>query len=441
MVEAYKTKDKDFIAKVQKAFLDINAPMYEAMKKSQGELDKILTPEQKEKQQESRMTGWIKALTDPIQLSDEQMKKLKAAYGELAKTTDHEAMERKLPEVVRSALTAEQRTTIAKHRAMTYVKAMFARAKLTDEQMKSVEAMVDELAKDPNLKIDWQTYSKLAEKIRGLLTAEQKKALETPYRLVRPGASVNPAPGAGGTPLVYRLGERVGGGVRDSIVVQLGEGACGGVKSAAQGYIDSIGKTVNLTDAQKKAITVAIAARVKASQEFQAKNAEKLKALSAALTEAYKSKDKDAIAKAHKAIEALYAPMREAMKKSQSELDNVLTPEQREKLQKSRAAAWVRLDGAVSQLPGGGLRVIISEGGKDREALERRYKELSEKAARLAEEARRVKREAYEVHESLERQPRQPQGQVRMLMPGQPLNVRPEPAIQELRNQVQELPR
>ena len=62
---------------------------------------------------------------------------------------------------------------------------------------------------------DWQAYNKLAEKIRGLLTAEQKKALEAAY-------------------------------------------------SAAQGYIDGIDKIVHLTDAQKKAVIATIEARDKA---------------------------------------------------------------------------------------------------------------------------------------------------------------------------------
>ena len=221
MMEAYKSKDKEAVAKAQKAYQDLYAPMHEAMKKSQGELDAILTPEQKEKQQESRMTAMIKAWTDPAQLSDEQMKKLKAAYGEFTKANDYAALAIKLPEVIQNVLTAEQKATIAKHRAMAYVKAMFARAKLTDEQMKSVEGMVDELAKDQNFKIarGWQSYNKLAEKIRGLLTAEQKKALEAAY-------------------------------------------------SAAQGYIDGIDKIVHLTDAQKKAVTATIEARDKASREF-----------------------------------------------------------------------------------------------------------------------------------------------------------------------------
>ena len=334
MMAAYKSKDKEAVAKSQKAYQDLYAPMHEAMKKSLGELDNLLTPEQREKLQESRAAVWIKVSTDPAQLTDEQVKKLKAAYGELTKP-GHQAEWQKLPEAIDSVLTAEQKVAIAKHRAMGYVKMMFARAKLTDEQMKRVEAMVDELAKDQNVKaaMIWQSYNKLAEKIRGLLTAEQKKELEAAFKNPlgpstgsAPRTSPNPAPGGVGPGLVYRLNEVVGGGVR----------------SAAQWYIDSIDKIVNLTDAQKKAITESIEARDKAMRDFQTKNAEKLKAAGAAMMEAYKSKDKDAIAKAQKTYQELYAPMHEAMKKSQGELDNILTPPQREKLQESRMMGWIK---------------------------------------------------------------------------------------------------
>jgi Spy/CpxP family protein refolding chaperone len=405
MMEAYKSKDKDAVARAQKAYQDLYAPMHEAMKKSQGELDNILTPEQKEKQQESRMSAAIKAWTDPVQLSDEQMQKLKAAYGEFTKANDYAALANKLPEVIQNVLTAEQKATIAKQRAMVYVKAMFARAKLTDEQMKSVQAMVDELVKEQNFKIvmDWQSYNKLAEKIRGLLTAEQKKALEAAY-------------------------------------------------SAAQGYIESIDKIVHLTDAQKKAITETIEAREKATRELYAQSAEKLKAASAALTEAWKSNDKDAIAKAQKVIEDLYAPMREAMTKSTTALDKILTPQQKQKLQGNRTGqSHERAPGAPlnpapggggtplvyrlrEAVPGGGWQVILSERGETRQSGEGRRKELSEMA-------RRIEHEAHELREAMERQPGQPQGQVRMYMPGQPLHVRPDPAIQELRSQMQELRR
>ena len=140
---------------------------------------------------------------------------------------------------------------------------------------------------------------------------------------------------APGTP-VQNAGS--GGGL---VAGQSGNGVWGG-KSAAQWYIESIDKIVNLTDAQKKAITASIESRDKAMREFQAQNAEKLKAAGTAMMEAYKSKDKEAIAKAQKAYQDLYAPMHEAMKKSQGELDAILTPEQKEKQQESRMTAMIK---------------------------------------------------------------------------------------------------
>jgi hypothetical protein len=73
------------MAQAQKAYQDLYAPMHEAMKKSQKALDDILTPEQREKLQENRMATLIKTLTDPVQLSGEQLGKVKAAYREAAK--------------------------------------------------------------------------------------------------------------------------------------------------------------------------------------------------------------------------------------------------------------------------------------------------------------------------------------------------------------------
>ena len=296
MMEAYKAKDKEAIAKVQKAYQDLYAPLHEAMKKSQAELDNVLTAEQKEKLQDNRAMNWIKSMTDPVQLTDEQMKKLKAAYGELTKTAGLNAIGRSLPDVIQSVLTAQQKATIAKHRAMIYVKAMFARAKLNDEQMKRVEALVNELVKDANLKtvMDGPWFNKLAEKIRVLLTAEQKDALQSP--------------------MVW------------------GGGGSGGIS-----------------------------------------------------------------------------------------------------------------------VPGVRLSTTIGQRGIDREALERRYKELSQKGERLMEEAKRAEHEAHEIHEAMERSVRLPyQAQLQMLpgpsasgqlMPGQTIVVRRDPAIEELRCQVQQLQR
>jgi len=180
--EAFRSQDKEKMAQAQKAYQDLYAPMHEAMKKSQKALDDILTPEQREKLQENRMATLIKTLTDPVQLSGEQLGKVKAAYREAAKKGEAEAM-RALSETVQNGLTPEQKTTIAKYRGMNYAKGAFARAKLSQEQMKKVEAMVDELAKDPDPKMQWQIYGKLYEKINALLTPEQKEAMKAPFIL------------------------------------------------------------------------------------------------------------------------------------------------------------------------------------------------------------------------------------------------------------------
>ena len=181
-----------------------------------------------------------------------------------------------------------------------------------------------------------EAVKKSTSTLDNILTPEQKReAARKPHeRSPRsaPGTVANPAPGGGETPVVVRLKEGSGGG-KTPVVIRLKEGSGGEQtpvaaraaervrllgKTAAQWYIDSIDKIVHLTDAQKKAITATIEARGKASQEFQAKNAEKLKAASATMVEAYKTKDNDFIAKVKKAFMDLNAPMYEGMKKSQS---------------------------------------------------------------------------------------------------------------------------
>jgi predicted transcriptional regulator len=198
MVEAYKGKDKDAIAKSQKAYQELYAPMHEAMKKAQKDLDSVLTAEQTEKLQESRATAWIKASTDPVQLTEEQMKKAKDVYKEAMKAGGYEALGRGMSDKIQDILTPEQKAAIYKHRAMSYVKSMFSQAKLTSEQTKQVEAAVDAMGKEQNFKFDWAKVQQLNEKIEAVLTAEQKEAIKkarSAWTPIQPGAA---APGAGG---------------------------------------------------------------------------------------------------------------------------------------------------------------------------------------------------------------------------------------------------
>ena len=116
MFEAYQSKNKELIAKSQKVYQDLYAPIHELMKKSQADLNNLLTAEQRAKQQENRMTTWLKSLTDPAKLSDEQTKRARAAYVELAKKGDDTALWGKWPEMLKKILTPEQKATVFKHR-------------------------------------------------------------------------------------------------------------------------------------------------------------------------------------------------------------------------------------------------------------------------------------------------------------------------------------
>jgi len=59
---------------------------------------------------------------------------------------------------------------------MNYLKAVFGRANLSGEQMRKVEAIVDEAAKTPNAKAQWPApYQKLQEKVNGILTRNRRR--------------------------------------------------------------------------------------------------------------------------------------------------------------------------------------------------------------------------------------------------------------------------
>ncbi len=205
--EAYQRSDTEAIAKAQNAYQELYAPFHQAMKDSQRKLDEILTPQQKEKQADHQMAAWIKAMTDPIELSAEQKQKAKAAFREMQKTAG-DATAGGNPsvnnirggfapqEAILKILTAQQRVALNKHRLGSYVKAMFARVNLTDEQNKKVEALLDKICQDPKLSADWKTYQSVSQKVEELLTAEQKETLKRPA--IFRGPWVGGIRGAGG---------------------------------------------------------------------------------------------------------------------------------------------------------------------------------------------------------------------------------------------------
>ena len=176
MTDAYQGKDKDAIAKAQKEYQEASAESTRLYKQAQTDLDNVLTPEQKTKRQEALTAQTIKSLTDPAVLTEEQTTRIK---GLLAKgNREGERMEREWYQSIQDVLTPEQKAVVARHRALANAKAGFGRANLTADQWQKVEAAYDELAKTPNLNSEAVT-KQLAERVNGLLTAEQKETMKT----------------------------------------------------------------------------------------------------------------------------------------------------------------------------------------------------------------------------------------------------------------------
>lgn len=154
-------------------------------------------------------------------------------------------------------------------------------------------------------------------------------------------------------------------------------GIWGNGKSQAEHYIEQTDKIVKLSDEQKQKIRALFEKREMESKAIQAAIQAKQSALARGLEEASKSKNQEAINKARQAYTDLYAPMSELMKKSNVDLQNVLTAEQREALKQPRFGAIGAGAGAtsqpgapaqaqsvrVNQVPGGGVQIFVSEGG------------------------------------------------------------------------------
>ncbi len=177
-------------------------------------------------------------------------------------------------------------------------------------------------------------------------------------------------------PLAPQSGQAFGGGV---IINNSGGnpgaalGRAGG-KSASEWYIESINKVVPLTPDQQNTMMKIIEARDKATQEFRTQNADKLKVAQQAMMDAYKSQDKEAIAKAQKENQALFAGSSEIYAKSQKELDAVLTPEQKAKRKDAQVAQALKsLTGGVTLTPEQETKIkaVIAEagGGEGRERM------------------------------------------------------------------------
>jgi hypothetical protein len=116
-------------------------------------------------------------MTVPVQLGDNQIRKIKEAWP---KAGDLTAGPTAYDRAVQQVLTPEQKAAIAKYRVLAFVKAAFGRAELTKDQLKQAELVVEKLTKDPSVKPE-DFHKTLTTRIEGLLTAEQLKAMKKPW--------------------------------------------------------------------------------------------------------------------------------------------------------------------------------------------------------------------------------------------------------------------
>jgi Spy/CpxP family protein refolding chaperone len=204
MENAEQSGDVNAVTKAQQDYQALYAPVNQIMKKSFEDLDKILTSEQTAALQDSRQMTVINAMTAPAKLTDEQIKQLKAAmttssFGKDPGYVGFGARGNALSqETLDKVLTGEQKTAIGKSRALGYVKSMYAGAKLTADQQKKAEAICNDVAAERGLQTT-EMFKELSAKMNDLLTADQKKALNSVPTLGTYGAPGG-AGGAAGQP-------------------------------------------------------------------------------------------------------------------------------------------------------------------------------------------------------------------------------------------------
>jgi Spy/CpxP family protein refolding chaperone len=174
LVAAYRSMDKEAIEKATKAREELYAPSVAFWKKSQADLNNLLTPEQHATLKEHQLVTSVQAMTRPAILTDEQWKKIRSARKG-AQATDWQATGKVLEET----LTIRQKEAIANYRLKDAAKLNYQGIKFTAEQSKTIDDTCDALVQGHSkIGLDPKMWNKLAEKINGLLTAEQKDELK-----------------------------------------------------------------------------------------------------------------------------------------------------------------------------------------------------------------------------------------------------------------------
>jgi hypothetical protein len=136
-------------------------------------------------EKDAAYTAQIKAAAAPAELTDAQIKAVKAAVPSATSREDYG----KLKQAIADQLTPAQQAQVTKGLALKRVGWKYAAAKLTEDQLKTLSDTADKLVKDSSLSVGDVT-DKLIEKAESLLTPEQKKAMTPP---ANPGGPQGPS--------------------------------------------------------------------------------------------------------------------------------------------------------------------------------------------------------------------------------------------------------
>jgi hypothetical protein len=170
MVAAYKRGDKEAIAKTHKAQQEAYAPLGAIGHRYQAYLLSVLRSDQLTKLREHEVATMLKGTVDPVRLSDEQRKRITAAYAQWRSKGQFDTWS-KFPDLLQEVLTPEQVKAIAKHRAMSYLRAVTGPKQLGPAQWKQAAAACDELLAEQLPKAGWDLafQNKFIQKVKGML--------------------------------------------------------------------------------------------------------------------------------------------------------------------------------------------------------------------------------------------------------------------------------
>ena len=158
MQDALNSKVQADITKAQSDLMPLYAPIGDIEAKNREILAKVLTPAQQGQLADALLADNIKMIAMPAVLTDNQMKAVIASV----KTLDNPSNPQ-IWAIVENILTPQQKAATTKMEAVTMIIVKYLPAKLTNDQLKQIQAAADPMIEDPSLSAN-DLAEKLSEK-------------------------------------------------------------------------------------------------------------------------------------------------------------------------------------------------------------------------------------------------------------------------------------